>query len=379
MKFFLLLTFSVSTVLNFHIDKVQDLYVSQLYEQVLHKNEKNLLVCPLALQFVFAGLSVGGNGDTSEQIRSVMNLIPDEIELQNEFNEIGGNLKFNKSITLYCIKDIYFDYHVAIDNDYVNMLRNYFHTNLLEYNFAAQEHTSNKINAIIKNATNELIQDLTDPKDFNDTHSLIVINAISFHGKWLKAFDTIKGQFISQDYNNVTIDMLSTVDYFYYKKSGKLEAKFLKLHYADSNLTLTIILPYGNNSLSRIEENIVPFLDNNINYIYEEVSVLIPKFKIESTLQLRSIFESMGIVNAFNNKAQFDKIFATNNNNHNIHIASVIQKLAIEINEEGSLDREKEIKATRPNCSTFIVNKPFLFYIKLFETIVFIGRYVSST
>jgi serpin B len=112
--------------------------------------------------------------------------------------------------------------------------------------------------------------------------------------------------------------------------------------------------------------------------------VVLPKFKLENTLELNQPLKALGMKTAFNNKkaepdADFSGMFSDSH-----HISEVRQKAFVEVNEEGT-EAVAVSEMTVPSLSApeqnppkpfeMIVDRPFLFAIvdARSEMILFMG------
>lgn len=95
-----------------------------------------------------------------------------------------------------------------------------------------------------------------------------------------------------------------------------------------------IILPNTVGGLPKAEESI-PKL--NIKGLFENqhktlVNLWLPKFKIESTINVNDVLEKLGMTDMFTNDADFTGI----TEKPKLKVSKVIQKAFIEVNEKGS-------------------------------------------
>ena len=117
-----------------------------------------------------------------------------------------------------------------------------------------------------------------------------------------------------------------------------------------------------------------------------EVTVSIPKFKMEANLNLKPPLEKMGVKEVFKSRAA-DLTGLTKNSAGDLYVSDVIQKCVIKVNEEGSeaaaatavvmKRRSGVVRRTR----VFNANKPFLYFIvyKTTGMILFSGRMVDPS
>ena len=168
----------------------------------------------------------------------------------------------------------------------------------------------------------------------------------------------------------------------------KLDATVLEMPYTGDRLSITFILPNAKNGLRKLEEqfNTIDLSENKNSKaprhrMYEkEVAIAIPKFKIESTHNLKDSLERMGLKHMFEaGKADFSGITDTKE----LFVSEVIQKAFIEVNEEGgeataatAVMFSRSAVRSQPSPPEFICDHPFLFMIKdhLTGMILFSGK-----
>eukprot|EP00057_Strongylocentrotus_purpuratus_P011058 XP_011665532.1 PREDICTED: serpin B3 [Strongylocentrotus purpuratus] len=110
----------------------------------------------------------------------------------------------------------------------------------------------------------------------------------------------------------------------------------LEMPYQGRNyLSLLIALPTKDDGLGQLETklsaDILQSWDTGLKS--REVIVLLPKFKLETTFQLKEVLKRMGMPDAFDeDRANFEGI----SGDRELHISAVIHKAFVDVNEEGS-------------------------------------------
>ena len=95
-----------------------------------------------------------------------------------------------------------------------------------------------------------------------------------------------------------------------------------------------------------------------------KIQVKMPKFKIESDYNLKSSLNNLGLEKLFNsNEADLTGLNA-NPNDKSLFVDEIVQKAFIEVNEEGTTAAAATAVITKSMPTPFILDKPFLFYIK---------------
>lgn len=115
-----------------------------------------------------------------------------------------------------------------------------------------------------------------------------------------------------------------------------------------------------------------------------DVDVSLPKFNIESKLDLKGLLEEMKVKRIFDPKqAQLSRLLK---NNYELFVSKAIQKAFIEVNEvgaEAAAANEFELlvgmagPSAKPPKSSFIADKPFYYGLNIGHTTILSGRYVG--
>lgn len=76
---------------------------------------------------------------------------------------------------------------------------------------------------------------------------------------------------------------------FRYGESHKMKSQILQMPFKDSNISMLIIMPYDINGINRLEKKLKNFDLNEVamRALRHEVDVSLPKFKIESDINLK--------------------------------------------------------------------------------------------
>ncbi|MFN4152010.1 MAG: serpin family protein, partial [Candidatus Sericytochromatia bacterium] len=209
---------------------------------------------------------------------------------------------------------------------------------------------------------------------------LYLINAIYFKGTWTDKFDkelTKEQDFKLPDGKTKKVQMMSRYDDFKYAKSDKFEV--VSLPYGKELMSMYVFLPTGN--LEDFYKELTS--DNWKNWMKElkktKGEVGLPRFKNEYEKSLNDVLKTLGMTEAFSDKADFKKIFAKDTA---ASITEVKHKSFIEVNEEGTeaaAVTSVEVGATSfmPVSKPFkmIMDKPFFYVLRDNQsgTILFMG------
>lgn len=273
-----------------------------------------------------------------------------------------------------------------------------------------------KINQWVENQTKNKIKDLVPeiPPEIARAIRMILVNAIYFKGQWSDPFDpkhTKPGAFKTADGGSKQTPLMvqhMPARYAAFDKNGvhfdtprnlgfggkKVKEypdddgfQMVELPYKGKRLSMLVIAPRDPKGLPAIEAKLTGTTLAAWASKLEsfEVRVTLPKFKMETTYELRGPLVKLGMVDAFDDeKADFKGMTKSSNPRDRLFISRVIHKAFADVNEEGT----EAAAATAvimmvplsarpvPFIPEFRADRPFLFLIREVDTgaVLFLGR-----
>lgn len=140
---------------------------------------------------------------------------------------------------------------------------------------------------------------LITQNDFDELTTLVLINAIYFKSAWRYRFneqDTSKQLFFLNDENeSKLVDMMQLRANVGYGENSNLDAKLLELPYRNKKISMVIVLPNKKSGIVELQQKLAAFnIDEVIsNIAVSPVLIKIPKFKIESTFDLKQLLSEV--------------------------------------------------------------------------------------
>src|SRR6185437_10182113 len=201
---------------------------------------------------------------------------------------------------------------------------------------------------------------------------LVLANAIYFRGKWLDPFDanlTQERPFHPAAGAAKNLPMMEMSKKFTYRKGSGYQA--VRLPYVGDDLAMYVFLPDPGSSAPKLLQ-----VMNGDNWRRVTIPgfkdrdglVVLPKFKLENTLELNTPLKALGMKTAFNDrKADFSGMFSERH-----YISEVRQKAFVEVSEEGTeaaavtaiaIPASVSFEENPPKPFQMIVDRPFLFAI----------------
>ncbi|XP_041974476.1 antichymotrypsin-2-like isoform X3 [Aricia agestis] len=345
---------------------------------------KSVVSSPLSAEFVLALLTLGTTDTAHEELLTSLG-IPNDDAIRSSFSSLSTKLKAIKGVTLNVANKVYikegaYELVKELEEDAVKV----FDAAIEKINFGDSAAASNLINKWVEQKTNEKIKDLLSPDSVNDDTRLVLVNALYFKGSWKKKFDaraTRDQPFYLNADTKVDVPMMYKEDDYKYGQSEELKAQLLEIPYEGESASMLIVLPNDITGLDGVLQKLAGGYDlmAELDKMWStKVQVTMPKFKIETEIDLMSVLPKLGIKAIFDSSnSGLTKIL---NNNESLYVSKAVQKAFIEVNEEGA--EAAAATAFVVECRSLVLSEEFLadhpfFYLLMEEnrTPIFIGAY----
>ena len=272
----------------------------------------------------------------------------------------------------------------SFQQPFLDLATKYYAGGLHRVNFEAEAEAARKtINDWVAKETRNRILDLI-PSGSIDPQStrMILTDAVYFRAPWANTFqpeNTRDGKFRLAGGRSVMTPMMHQKNSFPYLRGEGFQA--IELSYAQSPVTMTILLPDRVDGLEALVKSLTPtkIAAWSDEFEYGEVRVTLPKFKVTSSFQLGKTLATLGMPNAFNpQKADFSGIASQDA----FCLSDVVHKAFVDVNEKGTeaaaatgmVFAASAMPVAQPR--EFVADHPFLFLIRdrASGAIVFLGR-----
>ncbi|XP_077286456.1 serine protease inhibitor 3/4-like [Arctopsyche grandis] len=368
---------------SFTIVNGQDInqFSTRFYKEIVALSPKDNAICsPLSAQIALGFLSIGARGDTQKELNSALFLPTSGAEV---FKPTIAGLQDVKGITLKIANKIYVPDSpgFTLASDFQQKAVDIFNSEVQKINFGDATKAASTINTWVEGKTDSKIKDLVSPTILGPLTNMVLVNAIYFKGTWKTKFDaklTSMKNFNLNSGNKIKVDTMSHTSSYSYGDIPSLDAAALEMPYAGDEASMVILLPKEIEGLSKLEEKVAT--TNLKDVVFDalpsprNVSISIPKFKIETKMDLRStVLPNLGIKLIFDSSnGDLSGIFSSN---QRISVSEVLQKAFIEVNEEGTTAAAATAIVSRGG-GAFNIDRPFMFVIKKSTgEILFMGRY----
>jgi serpin B len=240
-----------------------------------------------------------------------------------------------------------------------------------------------KINRWVEQETRDRIRELLLPGSLDAMTELVLTNAAYFYGAWVEPFDarmTRDGAFATPGGSASTRFMWRDGATRYAQLDG---LQIVELPYK-GGFSMLVVLPDDPRGLAAVESRLPGGYQRWVRALAEEqVEILLPRWRAESTQSLNDHLEKLGMRHAFSDGADFSGMIDSGS----LQISAVIQKAFIEVTETGTEAAAatavvlggESVEPPRRQPRPFHADHPFLYVVRDQETgaILFMGRVVN--
>lgn len=360
----------------------------------------NWTLSPYSARMCLAMLANGAKGETQQELLSALRI--DDLEAFNQsvkelletYDGYARIMSLDTANSIW-LNQSWFDGKGAFLPDFVEKMDE-------NYRATAEEVTSEdsveRVNAWVNDKTNGKIPTIltSDNRDFVTA----LVNAVYFKAAWANEFRenrTDKADFSNADGTTGTVDMMhQTSGFGYYATPGIEALKMDYRNYAVDNENGDGFERFADADFSMYfikadKEIDVQDLLDQAEFVYGDVTVSVPKFKLEYGTALDDALQALGIKTAYDaEQADLTAMLDPSSLPGGQHfLGTVLQKAYIAVDEKGTEAAAVTAAATtggaappsRPELvRTFEADSPFWFVIRDNENqeILFVGRYETA-
>ncbi|XP_047986732.1 antichymotrypsin-2-like isoform X7 [Leguminivora glycinivorella] len=360
-----------------------NVFTANMFTEVVKEQPgKSMVMSAFSVLQPLAQLAMASVGESHDQILKVIGL-PNDNVTKIVFPKVSAQLRAVKGVQLSMANKIYIPTGAEVKEDFAALSKSIFGSEFKNIDFTKNVPAAKEINSWVEDQTNHKIKDLVNADSLGADTRAVLVNALYFKGQWDKKFNeklTSDQDFHVTKDKTVKVPMMYKKDDFKYAESEELDAKLLELPYKEKEASFLIVLPNEIDGLAALQEKLKDptALDKAVAQMREvEVNVHLPKFKIESTINLKNVLQKMGVTNLFDaSKARLDNLLK---NENGLFVSDAIQKAFIEVNEEGAEAAAANefgvvYAMLKPEIS-FTADRPFLFFLNAGSSTLFSGTF----
>ena len=373
-----------SEIFSTDIINANNQFAIDFYNNVSRQNnsDNNIFFSPWSISSVFAITYEGARENTADEIQQVFMLPTDTHQRQIGYKTINDDLnhkdaKYNLAIA----NSLWIDQNFEPFEHYVDTAKTYYDSKVSNVNLRTGDGFK-MINKWVEQKTQGKIKEIF-PDDPDPLAVSVLVNAIYFKGNWLTQFDekyTQDEDFWQNDTVSIKSPMMRFPDATEFKYAETTELQILELPYEGRKASMIVLLPHdkGSTEMQSIENTLtVEKLKVWKGMLQKQKALVqIPKFKMETSYDLKPLLRELGIREAFLQKANFTGI-----TDESIFIKDALHKAFVDVNEEGTEAAavtavKSSLTGGGPTYPVFRADHPFIFFIQdnFTDNILFMGK-----
>lgn len=355
-------------------------FAAKIYS-VIKKEKENLFFSPFSIQMAAAMPTFGSKGKTREELST---LIP---TTEESISDLYKNVINGDGYDMLLANALWLQNGQAVKAKFAECMQETFKASMNSVDFCMSINVCAQINRWAREKTKNKVDEIISENAINVMTKFVVTNAIYFKSLWDKQFfktETVDRVFYS-DYVSRSVKMMKKSEVMPYYKGMSYQS--VQIPYKNNATSMLIILPVNGGLVPDAFKTVENSLDEDffkeiLNHSYSRlISLSLPKFKLESKMNLRQVLIDLGVKEAFSEEADFGDMC-----NDKIAVGEIIHKSVIDVAEEGTLAGSATAATTKflapPPADApiiFSVDKPFIFAIINNHTkdILFLGRVKS--
>ncbi|HWY76556.1 MAG TPA: serpin family protein [Verrucomicrobiae bacterium] len=368
----------------------------------------NLFFSPFSISTCLAVAYAGARGETEAQMGRVLRFSKDQARLHSSFGELcrqldqmekpavmqirpgqGGtrpSVLHVPGIQLSIANALWAQEGHPFLAAFLKIATDEYLATVNQANFRTQaDAVTGEINRWVSGKTNYKIQNILPPGSVHSLTRLVLANAIYFKGAWAVPFEdhaTSIQSFHLTTNSKADVPLMSQTDDFKY--AGSKDFQIIELPYIGGALSMVILLPRRIDGCGQLENQLTPaLLSSSLAQMQrQKVEVYLPRFKLESSLDLAGTLAQMGMPDAFDlPPADFSGMDGT----RDLLISGIFHKAWGEINEAGTEAAAATAMVMALGCidgppppppPVFRADHPFIFLIRDIRSgsLLFVGR-----
>ncbi|XP_048397066.2 probable serpin E3 isoform X1 [Stegostoma tigrinum] len=384
----LYLLFTVKRVCPFQ-DTIRHLnteFARNLYQKLTVDEEyRNIIISPTGVSIALELLQLGAKGNTFMQLENALGYTVHDSRVRHFLQSMYGDLA-NSTLTptIHLACGLFVEANMQLSSHFSEDTAAWLNGSLQRVNLSNPNETAVLINKWVTTKSQGEIKDfMPQPMARASLTQIAVISTVYFKSTWENQFSTSKTQHLSftrADGSVVKVPMMyqtSTVNYGQVKTKSNQRFKAIELNYLEHAVSMLIVIPSEREKLiSSVESHITALTlsawTNSMRRM--KMEVFLPKFKVQSKFNLKTLLTTLGITDLFNpSKADFSGI----SEQEKLFVSEAIHEAKIEVTEDGTeaAAATAVVLLKRSRALAFKADRPFFFLLRhTTGRILFMGR-----
>jgi serpin B len=374
-------------------------FAARLYGEARKSTDGSLAMSPLSARVALVMAWAGAHGQTADEMAKVLSLSGPPADVHTGFAAMLRDLTaappapqhdWQAPAPILKVADrLWGQAGRPFVPAFLDLLSSRYGAPLATLDFAhAPDDARGEINRWVSDATEHKVTELLGPGTVQASTALVLTNAVYMKATWDQRFMksmTAKGPFHAASGKTVQADLMEqTEEASYVEMDG---AQIFSLPYAESSLAMTIVLPKDRNGLPALESAMGP--DSIARWTAargrQRVHVVMPRFRVTSSLSLGDALAHLGMPTAFDSRAAD---FSGMDGTRQLYISVVVHKAYVAVDEDGTEAAAATAVAMKAGAAApteqpveVRVDHPFFFCVRDGRTgaVLFTGRVTDPT
>jgi serpin B len=367
-------------------------FAADLYRSAVGDTDDNLCFSPYSVSLAFSMLYAGARGNTATELEQTLRFLPQEAHHQ-AFNALDQRLtqravtpqpteETGAAFELTVANAVWGQQGFSVQPDYLTTLAAQYGAGLRTVDFVGQpQQATDTINDWVAEQTRERITDLLPPDAISPQTRLVLTNAVYFNASWATPFsaaDTVAGTFMLRDQTTVEVPLMRRNPLRVpYTETEAYQA--VRLPYVEQTVDMLVLLP-REGQFETVEQQLNAGFVQQAQRGMEEydVNLTLPRFAVETDMDLKALLQGMGLKQPFNAMADFSGI----TEGGGLYVSDALHRSTITVDEQGAEASAATAAAMAESALEQVkmtVTRPFIFAITDRETgaILFLGRVMN--
>jgi serpin B len=345
---------------------------------------ENIVVSPTSLASALTMASAGAVGPTRDEMLATLS-VSNGTSIHRSMNALIAELDTRTTnagttdaVTVAIGSSLWTQTGLTIQPPFLDLLAAEYGAGVHVVDYVGgREAARAAINSWVDETTHHRIRELIAPDMLTAETRLALVNAMFLKAPWSVPFEiaaTSDQPFILGDGTAVDVPMMAATGTMAYASGDGWQA--VELPYVNGELAMLLFLP-EEGFLKQFEE--IFLVTDATEYLEPaRVALVVPRFAIESNIEMSDALRAMGMNLAFDTAADFSGITA----DEQLHIATVVHQGNITVDEHGTeaaaataaIGAATSAPTDEPIALSF--DRPFVFAVRDIATqaVLFLGR-----
>jgi len=323
------------------------------------KTDQNFLLSPYSTQCALAMAFAGADGETREEMASILRFPTDDGALQLSFSTLAsaldstaarssqdagiiGRIRGDSPIQLRVANRLFGQRGYNFRAEFLSALASGYRAPLEELDFAASpENARGRINRWVKTQTRKKIKDLIPQGGVTRLTRLVLTTAIYFKAPWMAKFERSATMPRAFHVTGAGTENVPTMRHqMSYPYTAHEEFVAVAVPYLKGELQFMILLPNAPDGLANLKKKLTPdLLAECAKMQVRDAIIYLPKLNLRPpTMSLTENLESLGLKTAFDHpegSANFARMAAREPEEY-LYISEIFHKAFLALDEDGT-------------------------------------------